>query len=167
MLLHYLSLFTLLLHTTLHSSPARADTLTRATCGCTDGKLTYQGYNLFYHSNRLQGTFEVGKMMTETDRHKYDEACWKIAGNHEFCYDRNLWGKDRVKLDKGKKKSLPDDGRHQYGVSDCTEPCRRWFKAESHCNETEGYWRHEGDNDVWKEFIRPLCAGKAWEFPDL
>jgi len=165
MFFHYLTLaLLLLLQTTLHIPPTHADVLRRLSCACTSA---LQGYDFQYHSNRLRTSYDFCEMKNDWDKHKYDEICWKPPG-HEFCYNRNFWGKDQVRLDSKKKKTLPRKGREEFPLPDCTDQCRRWFGQESSCNKTSGY-HHVAPNGtmVWKPTFTATCSGRSWNFPDL
>lgn len=165
MLFHYLTLALFLLQTTLHFSSTHADIFRRLSCDCMNN--TLQGYDIHYHSNRLQTSYNFRSLENDWDKHKYDEICWKPPG-HEFCYNRNFWGKDQVRLDSKEKRTLPKKGRKEFPVPDCTDQCRRWFGQESSCNKTSGYHRLEPNGtEVWKPTFTVTCSGKSWEFPDL
>lgn len=163
MFFHYLPLALLL--TTLHISSTAADTLSRLSCDCAAN--TMQGYDLHYHSNRLHTSYTFSEMKKDYDKHKFDEMCWKPPG-HEFCYNRNLLGRDQVRLDSKKKTTLPSKNKKDFPVGDCTEQCRRWFGQESSCNTTGGYYRAAPDGtQVWESTMMIVCSGRKWEFEDL
>ncbi len=164
MFLCYLTFAIYLLQTTFHASPASADLLSRLSCDCASER---HGYDLLYTSTRLHGSYNFHTIETPYNNAKYDEICTHFSG-HEFCYNRNLFKKDEVRLDSKKKHALPAKGRRTWGVYDCTGQCRSWFGMESSCNKTGGYWHHTNDGtDEWVDTIQPVCEGKAWDFPDL
>lgn len=164
MFFHYLTLAILLLQITLHISPTHADTFSRLLCNCVDG---LQAWDIHYHSNRLRTTYNFRDNSSQWHFSKFHEFCWKPPG-HEFCYDRNLWSQDQVRLDSKKGTTLPKSGRTHIGTFDCTDQCRRWYGHESQCNQTSDSQRQLANGTfVPGTVISMTCLGKAWKFPDL
>lgn len=138
----------------IHHQPVSADKLTRLWCQCSGRDIYGTISEYMYHSDRMKRDIHLKAFCYTAPeaegirQHCNDMAlrlkkvCKKFDGDkHEFCYDRNYWGKDTVSLD-GKTTKLEHVNWKQEIIVDCTEICReQWpdaVRMSSNCNYTGG-----------------------------